>query len=216
MNLSERNNMKKIIIAMMVCILALLLGGCGKAETQNQATQPQLKNGKVLVIYYSRTGENYGVGNIEKGNTHIVADMIAKATNADEFEIKTVESYPNDYTEATKVAKEEQSQKARPELATKIDNLADYDTVFIGYPIWWSDMPMAMYTFLDTYDLSGKTVVPFATHAGSGLANTVSTIRDLEPKATVLDGKAFLGVDAQRNPDKVQQDVNEWMKQLGR
>ncbi|MBR0284986.1 MAG: flavodoxin, partial [Selenomonadaceae bacterium] len=93
---------------------------------------------KILVAYFSRAGENYNVGYIEKGNTHIMADMIAEAVGADTFEIKTIKPYPEDYKECTEVAKQELAEDARPALARKVENWQDYDTVFLGYPIWWS------------------------------------------------------------------------------
>ena len=146
---------------------------------------------KILVAYFSRTGENYGVGVIEKGNTHIIADMIAEQTGGDTFEIAAVTPYPDSYDECTAVAQREKNENARPELTAEVDNMADYDVIFLGYPIWWGDMPMAVYTFLESYDFSGKTIVPFCTHAGSGLSGTVGNIKAACPGTTVLDGLAI-------------------------
>lgn len=134
------------------------------------------KDAKILVAYFSRADENYGVGFVEKGNTQIIAEYIADYLKADSFHIRTVTPYPKNYRECTNVALEEQKKKARPALAEQIGNLKDYDIIFLGYPNWWGDLPMAVYTFLESNDFSGKTIIPFCTHAGSGLSNTVKTI----------------------------------------
>ena len=168
-------------------------------------------NSKILVAYFSHTGENYNVGVIEKGNTHIIADMIAEETEADLFEIATVNPYPDTYDECTDVAKQEQNDNARPEIIDPPEDLDQYDTVFIGYPIWWGDLPMAVYTFLESYDFSGKTVIPFNTHEGSGQANTKSSIEEACPGATVLDGFAIRGSVAQNEQDEAKKDVEEWL-----
>ena len=109
-------------------------------------------------------------------------------------------------------AKEEQKRKERPALAGKIENLAAYDTIFIGYPNWWADMPMVVYTFLESYDLSGKTVIPFNTHGGSGFSNTISTIGTLQPKANVL--KNGLAI-SRSSVDRAESEVAQWLAQLG-
>ena len=129
--------------------------------TDEENLQPDIDNpqkSNVLIAYFSRTGENYGVGYIERGNTSIVADIIAEQTGGDLFEIRTLSAYPDNYDEATEVAKQEQDVNARPELADNLEDISDYNVIFIGYPIWWSDMPMAVYTFLESHDLSGKTI----------------------------------------------------------
>ena len=169
---------------------------------------------KILVAYFSRAGENYNVGIIEKGNTHIIADMIAEETGADLFEIATVDPYPDTYDECTDVAKQEQNDNARPEIIDPPENLDQYDTIFIGYPIWWGDLPMAVYTFLESYDFTGKTVIPFNTHEGSGQANTKSSIEGACPGATVLDGIAIRGSVAQNEQDEAKADVIEWLNEL--
>lgn len=169
----------------------------------------------ILVAYFSRTGENYDVGYIEKGNTSIVADIISEQTGGKLFEIHPVVAYPENYDEATKVAKQEQAENARPELADNLEAIADYDVVFIGYPIWWGDMPMAVYTFLESHDFSDKTIVPFCTHAGSGLSSTESRIAALFPNATVLDGLAIPGSTAQNDRAETERAVTEWLQQNG-
>ncbi len=169
----------------------------------------------ILVAYFSRAGENYNVGVIEKGNTHIIADIIAEETGADLFEIATVNPYPETYDECTDVAKQEQEDNARPEIIDPPANLDGYDTIFIGYPIWWGDLPMAVYTFLENYDFSGKTVIPFCTHEGSGLSGTKGSIEDTCSGATVLDGLAIRGSIAQNEQDNAKSDVQAWLESFG-
>ena len=171
-------------------------------------------NSNILVVYFSHTGENYSVGVIEKGNTHIIADMIAEETGADMFEIQPVDPYPDTYKECTGVAKQEQNDNARPEIVGSVENMEQYDTVFLGYPIWWGDLPMAVYTFLENYDFSGKTIIPFCTHEGSGLSGTARNIENACPGVTVLDGFAIRGSVAQNEQDKAKSDVVKWLDEL--
>ena len=145
------------------------------------------------------------------GNTGVVADMIAQATGADLFSIRTVEQYPDTYDATIDQGQQEQSDGARPELATHLENLDSYDTIFLGFPNWWGDMPMAVYTFLDEVDLSGKTVIPFVTSGGSGFSNTISTIQQMEPQATVQEGLSIGGSSA----TGAQQQVESWLSELG-
>lgn len=170
---------------------------------------------KILAAYFSRTGENYSVGYIEKGNTHIIADMIAEQAGADTFEISTVAPYPDDYDECTKVAKQEQEENARPELTASVENMADYDVIFLGYPIWWSDMPMAVYSFLESYDFSGKTIIPFCTHEGSGISSTESSIAEVCPDTEVLEGLGIRGSIAQNSQDEAKETVDGWLEEIG-
>lgn len=184
--------------------------------TDEENLQPEIDNTQkpnVLIAYFSRTGENYGVGYIEKGNTSIVADIIAEQTGGDLFEIRTLSAYPDNYDEATELAKQEQDVNARPELADNLNDISDYDVIFIGYPIWWSDMPMAVYTFLESHDLSGKTIVPFCTHAGSGLSATESSISSMFPNATISAGLAISGTTAQNNYEEAEQAVIAWLRE---
>lgn len=145
------------------------------------------------------------------GNTGVVADMIAQATGADLFSIRTVEQYPDTYDATIDQGQQEQSDGARPELATHLENLDSYDTIFLGFPNWWGDMPMAVYTFLDEVDLSGKSVIPFVTSGGSGFSNTISTIQQMEPKATVQEGLSIGASSA----TGAQQQVESWLSELG-
>ena len=165
----------------------------------------------MLVAYFSLAGEQYGVGVVEEGNTSIIAHMIAEQTGADLFEIEAVTPYPTSHSELLDVSRQEMANNARPEIAGTVDNMDDYDTIFIGYPNWWGDMPMIVYNFLESYDLSGKTIVPFCTHAGSGLANTVSTIRLLCPSAVVASGFAIAGATAQNDRAETKAAVEKWV-----
>ena len=168
-----------------------------------------------LVIYFSRTGEQYSVGVIDKGNTAIVAEMIAEKIGADLFEILPQEDhYPYTYKELTDVAKQEQNDNARPAYRGGVPDLSKYDTVFIGAPVWWGDWPMIMYTFFENEDLKGKTLVPFCTHEGSGLSGFDKKLAAACPDSTVSTGLAIRGQDAQNKQDSVRESVNQWLSDL--
>ena len=168
-------------------------------------------SGRILVVYFSRAGENYSVGVVSKGNTAIVAELIAEQTGADLFEIIPVTPYPSDYEEMKDVATREQNNNARPEIARTVENWNDYDIVFLGYPIWYGDMPMIVYNFLESYDFSGKTVIPFNTHEGSGQSGTQSRIETAIPTATVLNGLAIRGATAQNDTASAKSTVERWI-----
>ncbi len=166
---------------------------------QNQNSQEN-KNGNVLVVYFSHTG-----------NTENVANFIHEAVGGDIIKLETEEQYTDNYNDLLDIAQEEQNDNARPALSTQIDNIDNYDTIFLGYPIWWGDMPMALYTFLDEYDLSGKTIAPFTTSGGSGLSGTPSNIEDEEPNATVTEGLSVRDSSSKNS----QSAVNEWLSEIG-
>ena len=227
--------MKKIIAFTMVIALLFALAGCSSTDSNSSSadsngettavasTAQSSKNdvsaadntasgSKTLVVYFSRAGEQYGVGVIEKGNTAIVADMIAEQTGADTFEIKPkVDNYNVSYSELTDIARDEMNSNARPEIASAVENFDSYDTVYFGYPIWWGDLPMISYTFLESYDFSGKTIIPFCTHAGSGDAGTQSKIQSAVSDAEVKEVFAVAGTDAQNNQDSVKQQIIDWL-----
>ncbi|MBL6461554.1 MAG: flavodoxin [Blautia sp.] len=182
--------------------------------TDNTAQTEATGGSNRLVAYFSLAGEQYGVGVIEEGNTSIIAHMIAEQTGADLFEIEAVTPYPTSHSELLEVSQQEMADNARPEIAGTVDNMDDYDTIFIGYPNWWGDMPMIVYNFLESYDLSGKTIVPFCTHGGSGLSNTESTIADITG-GTMKDGFAIPGTTAQNDRDTARSEVTEWLKEGG-
>ena len=203
--------MKKLFV---VLVTALFATACNaKPQAEKKETKPM--NHKSLVVYFSRTGEQYSVGNIKEGNTAIIAKMIADKTSADLFEIKLAnDTYPASYTALTKVAQQEKSANARPEISTQVENFAEYDMVFIGSPNWWSDMPMAVYTFMEKYDWTGKKVAPFVTHEGSGLSSIPKSIKNTT-KAEVLSGLAIYGHEAQNERESAKLKVDAWLKKLG-
>ena len=168
---------------------------------------------KSLVVYFSRADENYSVGTITEGNTAILAKMIAQKTAADSFEIVPEKAYPKNYSECTDVAKDEQRKKARPAYKGDIDT-AGYDTIYIGYPIWWGDLPMVVYTFLEKHDLNGKTLVPFCTHEGSGISGTDGSLKKMYKGATMKKALAMRGSVAQNKRKEAEKQVDEWLKQV--
>ena len=186
------------------------------AESETPEEAPKKSGSNILVLYFSRTGEQYNVGVIEKGNTAIVAEMIGEATGADLFEILPADDhYPMTYKELTDVGLQEQRDRARPAFAGELPDLSGYDTVFIGAPVWWGDWPMIMYTVFESTPLSGKTLIPFSTHAGSGLSGFDRSLAAAYPDCTVEKGLATAGTDAQNNPDKVRTSVANWLAELG-
>ena len=226
--------MRKLYIPLLVLCLTLFLTACGSTEEKSspapqkqtaaaaeqsaesqQGMDKDSKQTKILVAYFSRAGENYQVGYIEKGNTQIIAEEISELTGADLFEIKTVKPYPENYKECTEVAAKERENDARPQLADKVQNFADYDTVFLGYPIWWSDMPMAIYTFLESYDWQGKTVIPFCTSAGDVLTGKEGDIPRYAKGAKMADGLGLTGKRVQESPESVRPEIEDWLKKLG-
>lgn len=170
---------------------------------------------KKLVVYFSHTGENYNVGYITEGNTRIVADMIAEAIEADRFEIVPETLYPEDYNECIDIAKKELQAAARPAIKGDIA-VEDYDVIFIGYPQWWGEPPMCVYTFIGKHDWTGKTVIPFVTHEGSGMGGTDRNIAAACKGADVLVGKglAIQGKIAQGNRTAARKSVDIWLEKL--
>ena len=168
---------------------------------------------KCLVAYYSRKGQNYVSGKIvdlKVGNTEVVAKMIQKKMGGDLFPIESVTAYPKDYTETTDVTRNELRAKARPKLTGRVENMKAYDAIFLGYPNWWGTMTMPVYTFLECYDFSGKTIVPFCTHEGSGMGRSEKDIAKACPKSTVLEGLAIHGTSASSAESK----VSSWVDRL--
>ncbi len=180
-----------------------------------QAQENNMSNSKSLVVYFSKTGEQYSVGNISEGNTAIIAKMIAKKTGADLFEVKVKDdSYPKAYKALTEVALKEKQANARPEVDGDVANFEDYDVVFLGSPNWWADMPMVLYSFIESHDWQGKKVAPFVTHEGSGLSSIPSKIKSAT-NAEVLDGFEVYGHVAQNKKDEASAKVDAWLKKLG-
>ncbi|MBR3402969.1 MAG: flavodoxin [Parasporobacterium sp.] len=217
-----KKRIKKMAALMLpVTFVFLLAVSCfaGEAKENSAAGEPSTSSGSdVLVVYFSRTGEQYTVGVIDKGNTAIIAEMIIDRTGADSFEILPEEDYyPYTYAELTDVAKKEQNEKARPAYAGEVPDLTGYSTVFIGAPVWWGDWPMICYTFFEqnAKALEGKTLIPFSTHEGSGLSGFDSKLSSVCPDTTVGKGLAIRGNDAQNNQDNVQIEVDNWLSELG-
>ena len=200
--------MKKILS---IILAGLAFFGINKAT----AEEINMTGKKVLVVYFSRTGEQYSVGNITEGNTAIIAKMIADKTQGDLFEVKLKnDTYPAAYKALTEVALSEKKANARPEIAENVTNFADYDVVFIGSPNWWSDMPMVLYTFMEANDWSGKIVAPFVTHEGSGLSSIPSKIKTATG-AEMIDGLAIYGHVAQNEREQAKENVLNWLNKLG-
>ena len=174
------------------------------------------KKMKSIVIYFSHTGENYAVGNIAVGNTAKVAKEIAAQTGAATWEIKEAKPYPANYDECVALAKKELREKARPAFVGEMPDLSDIDTIYLGYPNWWGDAPMVVYSYLDKADIAGKTILPFCTHEGSGLGSTARSIAKAYPKAKVeLRGLGLRGKTAQTDPAAVKSAVAGWQERIG-
>ena len=146
------------------------------------------------------------------GNTQYMANVIAEHTDSDIFRIEPETPYPTDHETLVDIASEEQEENARPAIDGNIGNLDDYDVIYVGYPIWWSDMPMILYTFFDEYDLSGKTIVPFGTHGGSGFAGTIDAIAELEPNANVIEDGLTISRD---DIEDAESDIIVWVENIG-
>ena len=180
---------------------------------------------KNLVVYFSmpETTEPENMSREEElstvvidgevlGNTQYVAYIIAENTGADIFRIEPVTPYPLDHSELEDIAQKEQSENFRPEIVGMVEDIDQYDTIFFGFPNWYYDMPMIMYSFLDQYDLTGKTVVPFVTSGGSGFSDAISTIKDMEPDADVVTD----GLSISRNVvQDSEPDIIEWLTEKG-
>jgi flavodoxin len=216
--------MKKMLASALTLIMALSLTACSGNNSGGQAgngpnaaaqeknsppntktesgdqTQMDSARKKILIAYFSRSG-----------NTREIANQIQENVGGDLFEIVTVDPYPADYNGTVDQAKREQENNYRPKLTAEVKNMDSYDVVFVGYPNWWGTMPMAVFTFLEGYNFSGKTIIPFSTHEGSRLGRSVNDIRELCPQATILDGLAIRGSDAKN----ARNDVAAWLRKLG-
>lgn len=229
--------MKKIGAAFLAAVLALSCGACGSAGGADSAEQssaaredmgtagansPAEGGGNILIAYFT-AAENSGVDAIASasfttingqavGRIRAVADMIQENVGGDLFSIRTSVVYPTDGGELIDYAAAEQEENARPELTSHIENLDRYDTIFIGYPNWWADLPMAVYSFFDEYDFSGKTLIPFNVHNGSRFSRTIQTIEELEPDATVVEDGFTV---SERDVAQAAGDVAAWLEELG-
>ena len=233
--MSDTNVTRRDLLALGGAAGALLLSACGGADEESHEEadmEPVIEDdhapdslpedegeeagaataaSKVLVAYYSRADENYGNGGtewLEVGHTKVMAGYIVEAMGADEYEIVPVEAYPEGYDDCCDVAADEQKSDARPAIANPLPDVSGYDLVFLGCPIWWGDEPMIVRTFIEGVDLSGKTVVPFTTHGGSGLGRVPANLQAAIPNAQFLDGLAVAGTDV----DGAHDEVVAWAK----
>ena len=216
-------NMMKIRLFLMSVMTLLISTACNSKATSNTPDGEQLSSeadavpvkngGKVLVVFFSHTGDNYSVGNIKVGNTKKIADLIAEKTGADMFEIKTSKYDGMAYTPLCDLAKEEQQKGELPPFEGAIENTEQYSTIFIGGPVWWGTYPQVMFTFFKKYDLNGKTLIPFTTHEGSGLGSCAKDVQKAYPNATVKKGLAIRGTDAQDGSAAGR--VEKWLTELG-
>ena len=199
--------MKKIVLAM-AALMTISLSACSQSNKQKENKEM----GKSIVVFFSHAGDNYAVGNIEVGNTKIVADYITELIGADQFEIVTHKYDGMAYTPLINLAKKEAKNGELPEYEGDVD-LNQYDTVFIGGPVWWGTYPQVMFTLFKKHanDLKGKTVIPFTTHEGSGLANCVEDVKAAFAGANVTKGFSIYGHEVRTEKAKVE----KWLKGLG-
>ena len=196
---SRRKLLKAGAAGLIAGVAAPMLGG------QSSAFAAEKRNGKVLIAYYSRTG-----------NTREVATQIQQRVGGDLFELRTVHSYPKEYRATTDQAKRELEAGFRPQLTAEVQNMNAYEVIFIGYPNWWGTMPMAFFSFLEKYKPAGKTLIPFCTHEGSHLGRSVTDMRALCPNAKILDGLALRGGNSGTvRTDSAQREIAEWLRKLG-
>lgn len=194
--------------ALLIAGLLISVSCSGNGATKEKEVME--KKAKVLIVFFSHAGENYNVGNIKVGNTKLVADEIQKVTGGDEFEIVANKNYDLPYNDLVNVAKEETEKGEKPSFKGEVKNIDDYDTVFIGGPIWWGTYPRVMFTFFDKYDLNGKTIIPFSTHEGSGLGSVVEDLKSLYPNATFKEAFSIYGTETRKDLSK----VDKWLKRL--
>ncbi|MCH4014608.1 MAG: hypothetical protein LKE64_09850 [Solobacterium sp.] len=193
-------------------------GSADSAESENdmsalpETAVPTEKSAHSLVVWFSLAGEQYAVGNITEGNTAILADLIAEKTGSDTFQIVPTDPYPTSLQELFRTAEQEKDENARPDYQGDVSNWDYYDTVYIGYPTWYDDMPMIVYHFLEDHDFSGKTVCPFNTSGGEGLFSTVDTIREICKGAEVTEGMTVSGTTVQNDRDAADEAVDAWLK----
>ena len=218
--------MKRYAALLMSLILVFALAACGVSRTPTneqpqeeinnipQQTEeetpetdestsvddPTSSNGKILIAFFSRSG-----------NTEQLAQQISEQTGGTLFEIVPEEPYPDDYDETVERFRKERDEDARPAIASSVEDMSSYDTIFVGFPIWGGDMPHVVRTFLEEYDLSGKTVIPFCTHGGSGFAASTATLASLCPNASILDGFEISGSRVENCAD----GVSEWLDRIG-
>lgn len=220
--------MRKIVMLWMIFCLSVVTFACesndpevddttGSTEQTGDNDNGNATSGKrSIVVYFSRAGENWQVGNVDRGNTAIMVDYIKELTNVDVFEIVPEKPYPEDYMECVRYVNDiEIPQNLRPAYKGEVENLADYDNIFIGGPIWSGQPPMIIRTFIEAHqsELSGKTFVPFGTHGGSGVSSYSSLIRSYFPNAKLLESLGIAGTDIRSDASKTR--VENWLKRIG-
>jgi flavodoxin len=197
----------------LAAFMVLVLSGRAYGQTASVGKKP-------LIVYFSRVGSSNSFKGVDavssaslpKGNTIVVANMVHEALGGDLFQVVTVDPYPSSYDATTAQALKEQDSMARPKLSTHVPNLAGYDTIYLGYPDWWGTLPMPIFTFLEEYDFSGKTIIPFCTHEGSGLGRSEQDIAKLCPNSKLLKGFAIRGSSV----DRARGEVEAWLESLGK
>jgi len=189
-NLPRRSLLKAFAAVLLIAVIMPVVGGISAADAASERRK--------LIVYYS-----WG------GNTRYVAEQIQSLTSADIFELKPVDPYPEDFNATAERGRRELESGYRPALADRIDNLADYDVIFIGSPNWFGTLAMPLFTFLESYDLSGKTIVPFISHGTGGLQNTLTDLKALCPNSTFLEEFAIF------RREVAQSDISQWLDRIG-
>ena len=169
----------------------------------------QIDESKALIIYFSRAGENYSVGTVEKGNTELIVDYLTEVTKIKSFKIVPETEYPISYDETVELAKNEKSSNTRPKIKNPLTSISEYDVILLGYPIWHGNLPNIVKNQLESLDFEGKTIYPFNTHEGSGTGYSINDIKNSAPKADVKDGFPLKGQYARKDDSK--KDINEWL-----
>ena len=164
---------------------------------------------KSLVVYYSRRGENYAVGNIKVGNAEHIAKVIQQLTGSDIYEIEPVKDYSEDYTTCTEEAMSELRAQARPAFKSPLESIAEYDVIYLCYPNWWGTYPRVVASFLERYDFTGKIIKPMCTHEGSAMGGSESELKRTLTSATIKKGLAIKGTNAHRSDDLIKRWINE-------
>ena len=222
--------MKTTTAAILLTALFLFLTGCVKADPTIPETNAttgasipseesmdnggEAGNGKTLIVFFSRAGENWQVGTVERGNTAIMVDYMKEFTGADVFEIVPETAYPQGYNETLTIATNEKNSNARPKFKGSIENLEQYANVFVGGPIWWGEPPMILHTFCEAYPaLKDKTLIPFGTHGGSGVGSYKTMLQKYYPSAKYLESLGISGASVRDAASKA--SVESWVKKLG-
>lgn len=215
-----RNSMSLSVMLAMT----FFISGCSEEPEKSVSDEPVIESlddntgnkeenpeNKILIVYFSRTGYNYPNQWLDTGHTARVAGFISDLTGGDKFELVPEIPYPDNYQETVEIARKELDNDTRPKFKGAVDNFKDYNIVFVGGPVWHGCMPMIIRTFYDTYDLTDKTIVPFSTHAGSGLGDCERLARSYYPEGNILSSLAVQGTNSANSKP----DVEKWLKNIG-